>query len=149
MRYALKRLFVRKQRLPRGLVIRKTDPEARWLIKHAEQYTSDHRKITKRLKANERAREWGIVSDTISGLIFLLAFMILLFLSYLYIMPTSMIGQVFSPQGAAWVDDLRKSGCARSYARYVLFFPVVKKQTAHALELNIRLCISKNMLRHS
>jgi hypothetical protein len=135
-------MFKRKRKLSRGRAVWRSDSDARWLIKNTKRYAAQHHRIAKRLKWRQGSRVFVL---PILAFVFMLALVPVLFLGYIYIMPTNMIAQVVSPHKAAWVDSLRRSGCVNSYVRYKLF-PLIEEHAKYMPRLREYVdCANRNM----
>ena len=136
-------MFKCKRKLSRGRAVWRSDSDARWLIKNTKRYAAQHDRIAKRLKWKQGVRAFVLLP--ILAVVFMAALVLMVFLGYIYIMPTSMIAQVVSPHNAAWVDSLRRSGCVNSYARYKLF-PFVEEHAKYMPRLREYVdCANRNM----
>lgn len=118
------RIFKRKQKLPRGLPLRKIDPQTRRLVKQTDRYVFKQAKLANRLRYLERRRKYQFIVDGMAACVVLAALSVILFNAYVFVAPVDLIAQV-SPDKARWVEGLRKSGCADSYARSVFLSPIL------------------------
>ena len=127
------RIFKRKQKLPRGLPLRKLDPHARRLVKQTDRHSAEHRKVATRLKYVERRKNFQFVLDVMAVCIVLASLGVIGFNAYVFVAPVDLIAHV-SPEKARWVDSLRKSGCADSYAMAFFLSPIVDAESKFIIQ---------------
>lgn len=140
----MRNFFKRKRRLDRGLPNRKLQPETRWLVKTTARQHKQHARIATRVRRIERGKETQAFFDLMAMCFIVPAVFINVVYAGIYHVPVKAIEMV-SPTNAEFIDKLRLSGCADSYARAVLVGPLKGKLGQHFLEQQYRDCAYKRM----